>query len=155
MLALVGVGTVTIWSSGNAREVIFHGMWKNNLSTAVFGLVLYFVLAKIDYRRFLSLFSWPLYGGALVMLVAVNAAFGLLVPSTPTWRRLAVLPLMAAVMALPLIFTSGAGMEGSRSLGVTLLGGYLAYAFVGVPIVMQFTLRRPPLNSQSRNSVRL
>ena len=71
MLVLVGLGTVTIWSAGHAREAVFHGMWKNNLSTAVFGLVLYFILAKTDYRRFLRLFSWPLYGGALVMLVAV------------------------------------------------------------------------------------
>ncbi len=71
MVALVVLGTVSIWSAGNAREALFHGMWKNNLSTAAFGLVLYAVLAKLDYRRFLDLFSWPLYGAALAMLVAV------------------------------------------------------------------------------------
>ncbi len=71
-LALIALGTVAIWSSGNARaETVFHGMWINNLTTAIFGLVLYFVLAAVDYRRFLELFSWPLYGLSLVMLVAV------------------------------------------------------------------------------------
>lgn len=74
MLALIVLGTVSIYSAGHARaEPIFHEMWKNNLSTAIFGLVLYFTLASIDYRRFLELFSWPLYGVALVMLVAVLA----------------------------------------------------------------------------------
>lgn len=72
MLGLIVLGTMSIYSAGNARaETIFHGMWLNNLSTALFGIVLYFVLASVDYRRFLELFSWPLYGFALVMLVAV------------------------------------------------------------------------------------
>lgn len=72
MLALIALGTVSIYSAGHARaESIFHGMWLNNLSTAVFGLVLYFALALFDYRRFLELFAWPLYGFALLMLVAV------------------------------------------------------------------------------------
>ena len=71
MLALLALGTVAIWSAGNAREAVFHGMWKNNLFMALFGLVLYFVLAKIDYRRLLELFSWPMYGAAIAMLVAV------------------------------------------------------------------------------------
>ena len=34
-LALIGIGTVAIRSAGCARaEVIFHGMWVNNLVTA-------------------------------------------------------------------------------------------------------------------------
>ena len=35
MLALIAVGTVSIWSAGNARsETLFHGMWRSNLVTA-------------------------------------------------------------------------------------------------------------------------
>lgn len=72
MLALVALGTMAIWSAGNARpESVFHGMWTNNLRTAAFGLALYFALAFTDYRKFLDLFAWPMYAGALVMLVAV------------------------------------------------------------------------------------
>ena len=56
MLALVALGTAAIYSAGNARtEEVFHSMWKANLSTAVFGLAIYFVLAFFDYRRYLNL----------------------------------------------------------------------------------------------------
>ena len=51
MLALVAVGTVTIYSAGHARAAaFFHGVWRSNLATAGFGLVLYFALAAFDYR---------------------------------------------------------------------------------------------------------
>jgi len=97
---------------------------------AVFGAValLYAVGVPLSlYSRF-----------ALVMLVAVNAAFALLASPEASWRRRAFLPLLAAAMALPLVFTSGAGMAGSRSLGVALLGGFLGYAFAGLPITQVF-----------------
>ena len=71
MLLLIGVGTACIWSAGHAREVQFHGMWLNALWSAAFGLVLYFVLAVLDYRRVLAWISAPTYVVALILLVAV------------------------------------------------------------------------------------
>ena len=72
MLALVAIGTVAIRSAGNARaEAIFHGMWIDNLSAAGVGLALYLVIAFTDYRKYLDFAVWPLYGAAVVMLVAV------------------------------------------------------------------------------------
>ena len=71
MLALLALGTVAIWSAGNAREAVFHGMWKNNLFMALFALVLYFVLAFVDYRKTLGLFAVPAYVVSLALLVAV------------------------------------------------------------------------------------
>ena len=72
MLALVALGTAAIYSAGNARsEEVFHSMWKANLSTATFGLAVYFVLAFFDYRRYLNLLAAPAYFAALVLLVAV------------------------------------------------------------------------------------
>ena len=72
MLALVALGTAAIYSAGNARtEELFHSMWKANLSTAVFGLAIYFVLAFFDYRRYLNLLAAPSYLFSLVLLVAV------------------------------------------------------------------------------------
>lgn len=69
---LVAVGTVAIWSAGNARaELVFHGMWMNNLTTAAFGLVLYLLLAFADYRKVLDFMSWPAYAVSLLLLVAV------------------------------------------------------------------------------------
>ena len=93
---------------------------------AVFGAVLTLYVTGVS----LSLYS----RFALVMLVVVNAAFSLFSTEATTWRRRAALPLMAAVMALPFVFTSGAGAMGSQSFGMTLLGGYLLYALIGLPL---------------------
>jgi len=72
MILLIAIGTVAIWSAGNARtEAVFHGMWINNLTTAAFGLILYFVLAFSDYRRWLGLLAFPAYVASIVFLVAV------------------------------------------------------------------------------------
>ena len=71
-VALVTVGTLTIYSAGNARaEQVFHGLWLNNLATAAVGFALYFVLAFVDYRKLLAYASLPAYVSALVLLVAV------------------------------------------------------------------------------------
>ena len=72
MLALVAIGTVAIWSAGNARaETVFHGMWKSNLGTAVFGLAVYLALAFTDYRKVLEWAATPAYLVSVGMLVAV------------------------------------------------------------------------------------
>lgn len=72
MLALIAVGTVTIYSAGHARAAaFFHDVWRSNLATALFGLVLYFALAAFDYRKYLDFLSVPAYALSLVCLVAV------------------------------------------------------------------------------------
>ena len=72
MLALGAIGTVAIWSAGNARaEVAFHGVWIRNLSTGLFGLLLYFALAAADYRKWLGLAGPPFYVVSTALLVAV------------------------------------------------------------------------------------
>ena len=72
MIALVAVGTVSIWSAGNARaEAVFHGMWIRNLVTAGVGLVLYLLIAFFDYRKWIGLVALPAYVASLVFLVAV------------------------------------------------------------------------------------
>ena len=72
MLALIAIGTVAIWSAGNARsEAVFHGMWRQTLTTAILGLAVYIALSIADYRKILEYGSLPAYAGALVLLVAV------------------------------------------------------------------------------------
>lgn len=137
MLALIAIGTVAIWSSGNARaEAIFHTKWIDNLGTAIFGLALYFMLAKYDYRRFLDLFSWPYYIGALFMLIAV-----LLVGSTvyggKRWlwffqpseiSKLAVIALMASLL--------GKGDSPLAPFKRKFTGFILSGLLVGVPLLL-------------------
>ena len=71
MLALIAIGTSAIWSAGNAREAIFHGMWKAHLGTALFSLVIYFVIAFTDYHNIVRWISPILYALSLLMLVVV------------------------------------------------------------------------------------
>ena len=140
MLALIALGTMAIWSAGHAREAAFHGMWKNNLGTAAFGLVLYFVLAKVDYRKFLGLFSWPMYGMALFMLVAVLCV-GSTVYGGKRWlwffqpseiSKLCILSLLA-------VFLGG----GTRKLGFKTF--LTVSVLVGVPCLL--ILKEPDLGT--------
>ena len=71
-VALVTVGTVVVYSAGNARtEAFFHGLWVSHLTTALIGLAIYMALAFTDYRRLLAFASVPAYAAAIVMLTAV------------------------------------------------------------------------------------
>ena len=111
-------------------------------SAAVFGGVLALFLTGVPF----SLYS----RFALLALVAVTLSFGAFEsPETPWWRR-AVLPLLAVMMALPLVFSSGAGAAGSRSFGMTLAGGYLFYALLGLPLT---SLLRGGLAQEGRHGV--
>ncbi len=71
MLALIALGTLAIWSAGQARGGLFATKWVETLYTALFGLVVYGALTAVDYRRFFDWVSVPSYVGALILLVAV------------------------------------------------------------------------------------
>ena len=134
MLALVAVGTVAIHSAGNARSsALFHDVWRSNLATAAFGLVLYFALAALDYRKYLDLLAVPAYLFSLVCLVAVLLV-GSEVYGGRRWlwffqpsevSKLGVLAMMAAVLG------------GSRPAWLGGFRGFLAMsALVGVPALL-------------------
>ena len=72
MLMLVGLGVRLIQSAGGARtSVLLQGLWSVHAWTAVAGLVLYFALAAIDYRKMLRWCAGPFFALALLFLVAV------------------------------------------------------------------------------------
>ena len=134
MLALVAVGTVAIHSAGNARaSALFHDVWRSNLATAAFGLVLYFALAALDYRKYLDLLAAPAYLFSLVCLVAVLLV-GSEVYGGRRWlwffqpsevSKLGVLAMMAAVLG------------GRRPAWLGGFRGFLAMsALVGVPALL-------------------
>ena len=133
MLALIAIGTVAIWSAGNARtEATFHGLWIRNLLTALCGLGLYFALSVLDYRKWIELAAPPVYGLSVALLVAV-LVFGSEQFGGKRWlwffqpsevSKLAVLVLMAS------FFGSGAnGRTGFR-------GFVLASVFLAVPTLL-------------------
>ena len=137
MLALLAIGTVAIWSAGNARsEEVFHGMWRSTLVTSVAGLALYFVLAFFDYRRYLGLVSAPAYVVSVAFLVLVLFA-GATVYGGRRWlwffqpsevSKLCVIALAAALF--------GAPGEAFGALRRSFGGFALAAALVGVPVAL-------------------
>lgn len=136
MLGLIALGTKSIWSAGNAREAIFHGMWLSNLAVAVFGLVLYFALTSFDYRRFLAWFAWPMYGGALFLLLLVLCV-GSKVYGGKRWlwffqpseiSKFCIIALMAAFM--------GSEWFQNSPIRKSYKGLFLVGALVGVPALL-------------------
>ena len=133
MLALIAIGTVAIWSAGNARaEAAFHVLWLRNLTTAVFGLGLYFAFSALDYRRWIGLAALPAYVLSIALLVAV-LVFGSEQFGGKRWlwffqpsevSKLAVLILMAS------FFGSGA----DRRMGFR--GFVLAAVLLAVPTLL-------------------
>ena len=131
MLALVAIGTVAIWSAGNARaEAFFHVAWVRNLTTAAVGLGLYLALAAVDYRKWIGLAALPAYVLSLVFLVIV-----LLVGSEQFGGRRWLWffqPSEVAKLAVILLIAAHFG-DGRRS---GFLGFALAGALVGLPILL-------------------
>ncbi len=72
MLGLVVIGVVFIRSAGAARQTAaLHTAWRSHALTAAFGMLLYFGLAFLDYRKVLKWAAWPTFAAAILLLVAV------------------------------------------------------------------------------------
>ena len=137
MLLLITIGTISIWSAGNARaEAVFHGMWRTNLVTAVVGLGLYLAFALVDYRKWIGRLSLPAYALALVFLALV-----LLVGAEQFGGRRWLWffqPSEVSKLAIILLVASIFGACGDKSgRGRSGFSGFLlAVVLVGVPLVL-------------------
>ena len=137
MVALAAIGTVFIWSAGNARaEAVFHVMWKSTLVTALAGLVPYFALAFTDYRRVLGFLALPAYVVSLVLLVAVLFV-GSTIYGGSRWLWFFQPSEIAKLCVLSLV----AALYGDRESPIggfrtSFRGFLLALALVGVPTVL-------------------
>lgn len=135
MAALIAVGTVAIWSAGNARaEAVFHGMWKANLATVAAGLATYFALAFTDYRKMLDWFSAPAYAVALVLLVAV-LIFGEEIYGGRRWLWF-FQPSEISKLCILMFLAQLLGREGSRFSGSGFRGFLAVSAVVAVPAAL-------------------
>lgn len=132
MVALGAIGVVFIKSAGAARQIAsLQDAWKVHAATALFGLALYFVLAFIDYRKILDLFSTPSFIVSLVLLVAV-LAFGDEVYGGKRWLWF-FQPSEVAKPAVILMLANCLGREGSKT-------GFLQLCFcmgvIGIPALL-------------------
>ena len=72
MILLVWMGVRLIQSAGGARmSAALQDLWAVHAWTAAIGLVIYVILALIDYRKLLDWCAGPLFALACVLLVAV------------------------------------------------------------------------------------
>ena len=85
MVALIVIGVVFIKSAGEARTAAsLQDAWRLHAATALFGLIIYFTLAFLDYRKILDLCTTPYFLTSLILLVAV-LAFGTKVYGGKRW----------------------------------------------------------------------
>ncbi len=74
MIALAVIGVVFIRSAGEARmATTLQEAWRFHAATALFGLIIYFTLTFLDYRKILDLASTPYFLVSLILLVLVLA----------------------------------------------------------------------------------
>ena len=137
MAALIAIGTVFIWSAGNARaEAVFHDSWKSTLATALVGLVPYFALAFADYRKVLGLLAVPAYVVSLLMLVLVlfvgSRIYG---GSRWLWFFQPSEIAKLCVLALVAVLFGGDASPVAR-FRTTFRGFLLAAAILGVPVLL-------------------
>jgi len=136
MAGLIAVGTVAIYSAGGARaEAVFHGMWRANLWTAVFGLVLYLAFAFTDYRVTLPIAAIPAYVVSVILLVAV-LVFGSTVYGGKRWLWFFQPSEVAKLCVIALLaFVYGGASELWQKMR-TFGGFVLACVLVGVPALL-------------------
>ena len=137
MLALIAIGTVAIWSAGNARsEVIFHDTWISNLTTAFFGLILFAVISYLDYRKVLDFAALPGYVLAILLLILV-LIFGSTVYGGRRWLWFFQPSEISKVFVIALFASVFGAVEGKiANLKGTFRGFLLAMAMLGLPALL-------------------
>ena len=88
-------------------------------ASAVFGGIGMLFVTGVPFSLY-SIFS-------ILIAVVLTTSFSLFDMEGASWRHRVAVPLLGAIMALPLVITSGAGTIGSQSFGMPLVGGYLAF----------------------------
>ena len=137
MLALIAIGSVAIWSAGNARsEAMFHDTWISNLTTAFFGLVLFVGIASLDYRKVLDFAALPGYVLAILLLVLV-LIFGSTVYGGRRWLWFFQPSEISKVFVIALFSSVFGAAEGKiANLKGTFRGFLLAMAMLGLPALL-------------------
>lgn len=132
MVALAAVGVVFIRSAGAARAIAsLQDAWRVHAATALFGLILYFALAFIDYRKILDLCSTPCFLASLILLVAV-LAFGEKVYGGKRWLWF----FQPSEVAKPAVILMIANIFGRAKPASGLKGLALGLGIIAVPALL-------------------
>ncbi len=132
MVALAAIGVVFIRSAGAARTIAsLQDAWRVHAATALFGLILYFALAFMDYRKILDLFSTPGFLASLILLVAV-LAFGEKVYGGKRWLWF----FQPSEVAKPAVILMIANIFGRARPASGLKGLALGLGIIAVPALL-------------------
>lgn len=137
-LAVIGVLMVYSATRGTDSEA-FNTFYLERQSTfVVIGVALMIVAAAIDYHN-LRLWSWPIYGLSLVLLLAVLSPVGIEVNGAQAWFELGSIQLQPAEFAkLALIVILAAYMSRYEGvLGLKQLLGCLVLAAVPMALILR------------------
>ncbi|MBO5940632.1 MAG: FtsW/RodA/SpoVE family cell cycle protein [Kiritimatiellae bacterium] len=133
MVALAVIGVVFIKSAGEARTIAaLQGAWRVHAATAFLGLIVYFTLAFVDYRKILDLLAVPYFWISVILLVAV-LAFGAEVYGGKRWLWF----FQPSEIAKPAVILMIAKMFGSSSTKYNGIKGLLlGMAILLVPALL-------------------
>ena len=139
MLLLVRMGIRLIQSAGGARtSVALQDLWTVHAWTAAIGLVLYVVLASIDYRKLLDWCAGPVFALAGVMLVAV-LTLGAVRYGGRRWLwffQPSELAKLAVILLLAHVFGRQSAAEDGPPRRFGWRGGLCGLAIFGVPAAL-------------------
>ena len=139
MLLLVRMGVRLIQSAGGARtSAALQDLWTVHAWTAAIGLVLYVVLASIDYRKLLDWCAWPVFALAGFMLVFV-LAFGAVRYGGRRWLwffQPSELAKLAVILLLANVFGRQPAAEDGPPRRFGWRGGLCGLAIFGLPAAL-------------------
>jgi rod shape determining protein RodA len=145
-LVLMGFGVVAIWSAMGGGTLT---PTNAGVKQAIFGLIgigILLAVANIDYRFFGSL-AWPIYFGALFLLVAV-LKLGIDIAGARRWFNLGITTLQPAEFGKVATVITLAWFISSRGDAMREIGNFLlSILIVAIPAALVF--REPDLGSAS------
>ena len=139
MLLLTGLGVKLIQSAGGARaSAALQGLWTVHAWTAAAGLLVYFALAALDYRKLLRWCAGPFFVLALLMLVAVLAV-GSVRYGGRRWLwffQPSELAKLAVILVLARVFGGHAAPEEGTPRRYGWRGALAGLALAGIPAAL-------------------
>ena len=139
MLLLVRMGIRLIQSAGGARtSTALQELWTVHAWTAAIGIVIYVILASIDYRKLLDWCAGPVFALAGIMLVAV-LVFGSVRYGGRRWLwffQPSELAKLAVIILLAHVFGRQTSADDGPPRRFGWRGGLCGLAIFGIPAAL-------------------
>lgn len=142
MLVLIAFGVLTIYSTSFTQGQILSSLYFRQIIYAVIGLVIFFLVSRLDYKIFAQV-SGSLYFLTLLLLV-VTFALGISTRGSTRWIDLSFFRLQPSEIIKPVLIAVLAFFYSTREK-ITLRDFLLAFFLMIIPAALIF--RQPDLGS--------